>query len=113
MQFGLRYGSLLRLDGGKSRGALYGGHYITRLAHRLKVFGALTGLSRGIHLSVIDLDALLSMRVVEKRGDHYFLIDAPPVGADDDDASVHDPPAPGVPPPMHNPADTGIPLIAP
>ena len=111
----LAYGMAHYFDlmGGKSRGALCGGHYITRLARRLDVFGALSGLSQGIHLSVIDLDALRSMRVVEKRGDAYFLLDVPPPGADDDDAPVHDPPAPSIPPPVHDSADTSVPPMAP
>ena len=101
------------LMSGKSRGALCGGHYITRLAHRLEIYSGLTGLSRGIHITIINSEALRSMRVVEKRGDHYFLIDAPPASADDDDVSA-DPPVPGVPPPVHDPAAAfGIPPMAP
>ena len=64
----------------KSRGVLYGGCYITRLAKNLGVFNALTGLTRGSLTIELAMDTFRLMRLVEKRGDRYVLIDGAPVG---------------------------------
>ena len=41
----------------KSRGALCGGSYVTRLAKNLGVFSALMGLTRSGHMFALDMDS--------------------------------------------------------
>ena len=112
--YNLGYGLATYFDtmSNKSRGALCGGCYITRLAKNLGVFNDLQGLTRSSFTIEIVMDTFRSMRLMEKRGDRYVLIDGarPRKGvagvaevAEDQDAPVPDIPAPNVPP-VH-PAD--------
>ena len=76
----------------KSRGALYGGSYVTRLAQKLGVFDALHDLTKRCHMIALDMDTFHSMHLVEKRGDVYVLIDgALPVSDEGPDAPIHAP----------------------
>ena len=89
----------------KSRGALCGGSYVTRLAKNLGVFDDLTGMTRCGYMLAIAMDTFRLMHLVEKRGDDYVLIegDAPAVGgvaaAEEHDALIPDIPVPPVHPP--------------
>ena len=66
----------------KSRGALCGGSYVTRLVQNLGVFRTLTGLTRCGHMLEIAMDTYRLRHLVEKRGDVYVLRgdDAPAEG---------------------------------
>ena len=95
-QCNLAYGLATYFDSmsSKSCGALYGGYYITRLVARLDVLSI--GLTRSYLILALDMDALRSMRVVEKRRDRYVLIIGAALEAIADDMPV-DPPISEVP----------------
>ena len=81
----------------KSRGALCGGCYITRLVKNLGVFNALTGLHGSCHTIELAMDTFRSMHLVEKRGDTYVLIDGiPPSEGVPKVAKGHDSPVPDI-----------------
>ena len=56
----------------KSRGALCGGSYVTRLAQNLGVFTDLTGLIRCGYMLTIAMDTFRLMHLVEKKDTSMF-----------------------------------------
>ena len=81
----------------KSRVALCGGSYVTRLAQNLGVFTDLTGLTRSGHMLEIAMDTFRLMHLVEKRRDDYVLLEGDAsVGGRAAVAEEHDVPIPDI-----------------